>query len=372
MNKKKIVHVIDEFKPGGAQTHLVTILKEMHRRDDANHEVWCLLEDGHIGDQLRYLSIPTKSFDLRELLQKKKYLRIISKLRREILASRPDVIEAHLTWSRLFCSIAGYAEGVPIRIGFEHGDIYMSSRKFRLANFTTQFLFSKIIVCSNALKQWVINTHFIAAYKLLVLHNCVDTIKFNPMNRKQRESNWPNAKTLFCSVGTLGNGVNKRMDICIRAIALARENGADIGLLICGDGNQRGDLEMLIKSLHVEDHIKILGMRDDINFVIASCDAFCHAAPFEPFGIVCIEAMASGIPVVIPNSGGIAEIVKNGVNGFTYCPLDYHELASCMVKLSSNQADTARMSESALETVMNRFTVENYVNRIEPYYGLGI
>ena len=65
----------------------------------------------------------------------------------------------------------------------------------------------------------------------------------------------------FCAVGTLGNGVNKRVDILIRAIAEARTRGAGVGLLICGDGDQRADLESVTSSLGVERYVKFLGMR---------------------------------------------------------------------------------------------------------------
>ena len=59
-------------------------------------------------------------------------------------------------------------------------------------------------------------------------------------------------------------------------------------------------------------------MRDDVPAVLAGCDAFCHAAPFEPFGIACIEAMAMGLPAVVPDSGGILEAVDDGVTGLVY------------------------------------------------------
>lgn len=370
MARKKVLHVIDEFKTGGAQTHLVTVLDEMIKRNNADHEVWCLFEDGVIGRQLRDLNIDTRALDLRKLLLNRSYLSMLKKIRSEIRILKPDVMEAHLTWSRLFCITAAWLEGVPIRIGFEHGDIYMNSIKFRLANFVAQLFANHIIVCSKALKRWVVRTHHISPQKLKVIHNCVNTKKFTPSNEKPRESSWPKAQTLFCAVGTLGSGVNKRMDICIKAISLARKKGADVGLLICGDGDQRQKLESLVNSLNVEDHVKFLGMRSDINIILASCDAFCHSAPFEPFGIVCLEAMASSIPVIIPDSGGMPEIITMDYNGFIYRSLSYHELASCMIELSLNQESAALMAKNALDTVRHRFCVEKYVDRVEAYYGL--
>ena len=50
---------------------------------------------------------------------------------------------------------------------------------------------------------------------------------------------------MFCAAGTLGRGVNKRVDVCIRALAAARSAGAKAALVICGDGEQRSELENL-------------------------------------------------------------------------------------------------------------------------------
>ena len=368
----RIVHVIDELKVGGAQTHLITMLREMTSRGLYEHEVWGLFEDGPVSESLRDLGIPVRALDLRRNFGAFRFDRAARTIQEEIRRSRPDLVEAHLTWSRLLGLWAAQREGVPRRIGFEQGDIYLNSLPFRLANFAGQALAHHIVVCSRALADWVHTTHRVSRSRLEVLHNCVDTERFQPSNRRSRPNEWPNVSTLFCAVGTLGSGVNKRMDLCIRAIAEARAAGADVGLVICGDGNQRPVLEALIDDLNVREVIQILGMRDDIPQVVASCDAFCHAAPFEPFGIVCIEAMASGVPVIVPDAGGISEAVEHGETGWVYPVLNTLALAGHMTDLHHDPARRKRMGKAAREAAVARFTVRHYVDRLTDLYALDL
>ena len=181
----------------------------------------------------------------------------------------------------------------------------------------------------------------------------------------------PESATLFCAVGTLGRGVNKRVDVCIRAVAAAREGGADVGLVVCGEGSQRAELERLAGELAVGEHVSFLGMRDDVPRVLAACDAFCHGAPFEPFGIVCIEAMATGLPVIVPDAGGMMEAVDDGETGLVYHVLDHGGLAAAMARLDADAELRRSMGLAARRAAEERFSVPDYVRRLYSLYGLG-
>jgi 1,4-alpha-glucan branching enzyme len=285
---------------------------------------------------------------------------------------RPDLVEAHLTWSRFIALLAAWRAGVPLRIGFEHGDLYMSSWKFRLASFFAQSLAHRIVVCSEALGDCFHRTHGISRSKLLVLHNCVDLARFSKSGPKAQDISFPPGTTVFCALGTLGRGVNKRVDICIRALATARSAGAKVALVICGDGEQRGQLEGLAQSLNIASYIKFLGTRSDVAQVLRACHVFCHAAPFEPFGIVAIEAMAVGLPVVVPNSGGVRETVEHGVNGLLYPALNHQALAGAMVTFANQPALRESMGMAGRKIVEERFSVQQYLSKLYQAYGVDL
>jgi glycosyltransferase involved in cell wall biosynthesis len=371
-SRKLHIHVIDELKTGGAQTHLVTILRESLARYQFEHRVVSLFGDGPIGDQIRDLGVPTDVFEFREYFERKRFLAVGHVLEDLFRQHRPELVEAHLTWSRLLGLYGAWKAGVPLRIGFEHGDLYFNSWKFRTANFVGQNYAHRIVVCSQALADWARRTHGISRKKLVVLHNCVDLERFVPRENASLRRSWgfPGEPTVFAAVGTLGSGVNKRVDVTIRAIAEARSCGGDVALVVCGDGDQRTALEAQARDLGIQDAVRFLGMRGDVPDVLAACDVFCHAAPFEPFGIVCIEAMAMGIPVVVPDSGGIKEAVEPGTTGLVYPALDTSALAARMMHLVRNPQKARTMGLAGRRAAEQRFSVQTYVQRLYAMYGV--
>jgi glycosyltransferase involved in cell wall biosynthesis len=366
------IHVIDELRTGGAQTHLVTMLREAVMFSGIEHHVVCLFGDGELSGEIRNLGIQVHVLDLRPYFRQRRFLAAAAELQNLIEALRPDVLEAHLTWSRLIALFAAWKANVPLRIAFEQGDVYMNSWKFRCANFIAQVFAHRIVVCSEALGDWVHRTHSISRSKLLVLHNCVDLARFSPYGPMANDIVFPEGTTVFCAVGTLGRGVNKRVDVCIRALAAAGPAGAKVGLVICGDGEQRPELQNLAVSLGVASHVKFLGNRSDVASVLRACDVFCHAAPWEPFGIVALEAMAVGLPIVVPNAGGIREILDSGEGGLLYPALDARALSQAMVMLSHDLRLRKTMKATSRRIVQERFSVQRYLSRLYQAYGIDV
>jgi len=372
MKRRLHVHVIDELRTGGAQTHLITMLRQAVTHSAIEHHVVTLFGDGELSGEIRDLGVSVHVLDLRPLFRKRRFLAAASQLHRLFTELRPDVVEAHLTWSRFLALFAAWRAGVPLRVGFEHGDLYMNSWKFRVANFFSQLFAHRIVVCSEALAGWAHRTHGISHSKLLVMHNCVDLSRFRKDGPKARDIEFPHGTTVFCAVGTLGRGVNKRVDVCIRALAAARSAGANAALVICGDGEQRNELEKLALSLDIASHVMFLGTRSDVAAVLRACDVFCHAAPFEPFGIVAIEAMAVGLPIVVPNSGGIQETVELGVTGLVYPALDYRALGEAMRTLTSNPNLRASMGLAGRRFAEENFSVQQYLSKLYQAYGIDL
>jgi glycosyltransferase involved in cell wall biosynthesis len=369
-----VVHIIDELKVGGAQTHLVTMLREaLTAYPHVRHRVVSLLGDGPIGEQLRAMGIGVDALDLRPYFARRRFAAAASVIREHLERYRPDVVEAHLTWSRLLGLFAAWRAGVRRRIGFEQGDIYLSSWKFRLANFLGQLPAQRIVVCSKAMADWDHRVHGLSRRRLAVMHNCVDPARFRPVTEPCGAAGFglPAGTTTSCAVGTLGRGVTKRTDVLIRAVAIARARGAEVGLVICGDGECRGELEALTAELGAGPFVRFLGSRDDVPGVLSNCDVFCHAAPFEPFGIACVEAMASGLPVIVPDSGGIREAVEPGVTGLTYRALDVEGLADAIGFLHERPGRRREMGRAARRAAEERFSVQVYVRTLYTMYGLG-
>jgi glycosyltransferase involved in cell wall biosynthesis len=367
----RILHIIDELKIGGAQTHLHTMLLAARRRYPTfEHRVVGLVEPGPIGDAMRASGFAVDALNLQAEIRGKRFDRLASQLARLIRTEAPDVVEAHLTWSRLLALPAALGAGVPVRIGYEQGDIYFNRAPFRVANFILQHAAQRVVVCSRALGDWAERTHGVKRSRLWVLHNCVDVRRFSPAEGRKAPSPWGFASTttVFATVGSLGFGVNKRVDVSIRALGAAIERGADVALLVIGDGPQRAELASLATELGISERVRFLGARADVAEILQSCDAFCHAAPFEPFGIVCVEAMAAGLPTLVPDRGGMCEAVIDGRTGFVYRTLDHDALAQAMLELAAAPARRAQMGAAARTHAEQHFSADAYVEALYSGY----
>jgi glycosyltransferase involved in cell wall biosynthesis len=333
------------------------------------HRVLGLFGEGTMSAEFERLGIPVDVIDIGPALRRHAYREATGMIRTLLEQFRPSVVEAHLSYSRFFGMPAAWLAGVPVRIGFEQGDLYMDEWKHRIANYATQYAAQRVVVCSNALAGWASKTHGIQRHRMTVMHNCVDEQKFNPAVPEARDHfGFGPETTVVCAVGTLGKGVNKRVDIIIRAIGKLRRDGQDVALVVCGDGEQRPALESLIQELGIADRVRMPGLQRDVPRVLANCDVFCHAAPFEPFGIVCIEAMAVNLPAIVPDSGGIAEIVDEGVTGLKYRALDVEALARAIAALHRDAALRTKMGQQGRLTVLEKFTVHTYMERLYAMY----
>jgi len=363
-----MVHIIDEIRVGGAQTHLHTILRELIRTYKPKHEVISLFGEGVMRESFEEIGVKVTCFDFREDLKKFRFNKIMNDLATYFKTIDSPAIESHMTWSRIFGTRAAQKSGIDNRFAFEQGDIYLKGPHIRLLNFANQFQSKAIICCSNSLKQLYCKRNLINPSKVTVLHNCLDPSKFSHSGDLDSK---PKDEFVFVGAGTLGSGVNKRFDVMIRAMAeLKTKTDTKFRLKICGDGDQREMLENLALDLGVEDRVNILGMVKDVGFEFATSNAFLHCSPYEPFGIVAIEAMYHHLPCILPRAGGMPEIFQDGECGEFYQPLNHTELAEKMHKLVNNQSLCNEYGQKGRKTVEQDFLVSTYVEKLMSTYKL--
>ena len=107
-----------------------------------------------------------------------------------------------------------------------------------------------------------------------------------------------------------------------------------------GDGPLRDSLNSQLSTLNLHTHVQMPGFKQypDLPAYYGLATAFIHASTTEQWGLVVNEAMASGLPVLVSNRCGCAaDLVQEGVNGFTFDPYNVEELAQLMLKLSGFQ-----------------------------------
>jgi glycosyltransferase involved in cell wall biosynthesis len=118
----------------------------------------------------------------------------------------------------------------------------------------------------------------------------------------------------------------------------------------------------------VADHVTFTGFRDDLPALLARWDLFVLPSLWEGFGLVLLEAMAAGRPVVASRVGPIPEIVQHGETGLLVEPGQPGPLADALLKVLENPDLAARFGAAGRRRVAERFTLDRMVAEIEALY----
>ncbi|MEV8337908.1 glycosyltransferase [Leucobacter sp. NPDC077196] len=173
----------------------------------------------------------------------------------------------------------------------------------------------------------------------------------------------------------------KGVDVAIRALGLLREQGIDdVELHIVGTGDapagasgpdaETTRLASLAQSLHIADRVRFLGRvpRDEVPALIREADAVVCTPWYEPFGIVPLESMACGTPVVAANVGGLGDTVVDGVTGVLVPPQDARSVAEAFARLRADPALAAELGAAGRMRVEARYSWDRVAARTERIY----
>jgi len=250
---------------------------------------------------------------------------------------KPDILLAHSAiWAGCAASVISRIHGIPFLIT-EHRSFFVfttgESRQM-LRPFYRPLLreaynrCNRLVIVSESMKKGLLELDPHLKNKMKVIPNMVDGNFFSlPVNPRPRHP------FVFITAGRLIHV--KGYDILIRALAKIIQNGhQDIILKILGRGEENTRLEKLATNLGIRKNVIFTGrlsrvkVRDE--FHNAHC--FVLSSRYEAFGVVLIEAMATGLPVIATRSGGPSEIVKPGC-GYLADPGSEDELVRAMLEM---------------------------------------
>lgn len=159
----------------------------------------------------------------------------------------------------------------------------------------------------------------------------------------------------------------KRVFDCIHAFAKVREH-VDAELVMAGEGPDRGPAEGLARSLGIDQHVRFLGKQDHMERLIPRMYALHLPSEMEAFGLAALEAMACGVPPVATLTGGVPDLITQGVNGFMEPVGDTDAQAARLIELLTNDGLHGKMAAAARQTAETRFSTELLIPRYENYY----
>lgn len=208
-----------------------------------------------------------------------------------------------------------------------------------------------------------------------VVPNGIDANLFRPRSRAGLRSELSLGEgPVFVAAGRLN--IEKGMHNAIGALAHLDGTASTARLVIIGDGEERGSLEQLALSLGVGERVLFTGTQsqDILAMYMATADAFLFPTErAEAAPLILPQAMATGVPVVASDIGGITEVVqRSGEYGLLVPPGDVGALGGAMETLLRDKGLRRRLGEAARRRVLAEYTVESMVERTLEVYRAAI
>lgn len=172
---------------------------------------------------------------------------------------------------------------------------------------------------------------------------------------------------LLCTVSRLEK--EKNLEFLLRGMKQLKEKlGDQFRLLIIGDGTQRGELELKVAESGLKKQVTFVGTiaQEEISHYYEACDLFAFSSKSETQGIVLLEAMAAGLPVVAIKASGVNDIVDNHFNGYTTNENE-DEFSDEIQKLLLDKERYKRISAGASETA-NEYRSISISQKAEQFY----
>jgi sugar transferase (PEP-CTERM/EpsH1 system associated) len=286
------------------------------------------------------------------------------KLFREL---RPDVINTYNFGTIEYHMIAKWA-GIPLGVHSDHGrggddSAGKNSRNNTVRRFMSRFI-DVYVVVSKDLYSWVKNDIRIKTKQIKIVQNGVD------LNNYTERLSTKNAFT-FCTVGRLDE--IKNQTLMIKAYGQAIDVFPKLGetkLQIAGDGPMRDVLKSLVTNLELENNIELLGYREDIANILSQADAFVLSSNYEAMPMTILEAMASHVPVVTTNVGGISHFISEQEATFVE-PGNEQLLAEKFIDLYQHPENYQAKINHAYQLVSDKYSLQSMCKTYMDIYQVG-
>lgn len=230
----------------------------------------------------------------------------------------------------------------------------------------------KAVICNSEMVRADICRHFPETRaRLHVIENGVDRAYF-ARSEQRRECGTrtrhafglTSAKAVFAFVGS--GFERKGLASAIRAVARA---GDDVHLLVVGRDKRLRAYRRLARTLGIAARVHFVGPQEDVRPYLWAADALVHPALYEAFGLVIMEALAAGLPVLASNRTGAAlAAVRHPDTGRTFDALDVDTLASAMRDMAHWDADRRARARHACEAAAAPFSLERMRERLLAFY----
>ncbi|MEN5434792.1 glycosyltransferase family 4 protein [Sphingobacterium faecium] len=301
----RILHIVNGLGTGGAEKLIVDIVPLIVNK---GNEVDVLLLNRKSTPFLRELKRLKccKIFFLGCSFYNPLYIfQIIPYLRKY------DLVHVHLFPSMYFVALAKFISFSKTKLIFTEHNTSNRRLQNRLLYPLERFIYSQyhtVICITEGVKQALLNRFRFVDEKFQVLENGVDILRMQSAVAYSRtEFGYQPDDKILCMVA--GFRIQKDQDSIVRALDFLPPQ---YKVIFVGDGERRDEVRQLALDLGVDDRINFMGVRTDVYRLLKMCDISILSSHWEGFGLVAVEGMACGIPLIASNVEGLAQVVSDG------------------------------------------------------------
>ena len=333
---------------GGSNQVLLALLRH---RPEGMEPACVFLDDGPTPAAVRELGVPAAVVIAGRAREAWRFPGVVRRLRGAIRAHRADLVFGHVTKAHVYSSPAAALEGLPY-LWWNHE---LPGQKRALHALSARLAAEAVITSSEFTARMYRDASPLTP--VICVHPGVEADRF-------RETH-VHATSTAAVAGTVGRLQRwKRIELGLAALPLVLEGQPAARLRVIGDASPTLDagypdeLSATAARLGVAGAVDFTGHVDDVPAAMRALDVLVHTAEGEPFGLVLVEAMLSGVPVIAPHEGGPAEIVRDGVDGLLVDVTDPGVLADAILSLARDPARRRLLGAAGRTRALERFTAE--------------
>ncbi|MDX1463297.1 MAG: N-acetyl-alpha-D-glucosaminyl L-malate synthase BshA [Marinirhabdus sp.] len=209
------------------------------------------------------------------------------------------------------------------------------------------------------------NRLFDITSEILVVPNFIDIEKYtNPYTDCQRDLMAEKEESIITHISNLRE-VKRVRDVIEIFDRIQKKLPAQ--LIMVGEGPEKAACEAMCRDKGIEDKVKFVGNSSEIDKILCFSDLFLLPSEKESFGLAALEAMASGVPVISSNTGGLPEVNEDGVSGYLSDVGDVADMAEKAIGILKDPATLKTFKKNAKETA-RKFDTHNIVPMYEEVY----
>lgn len=349
----RICHIISGDLWAGAEVMNYRLMKGL--KNFKNIELSAIvLNEGELAEELRSLRIPVTVVEEK----RHNFFQIARKIRKIIIETSPDIIHSHRLKEnilayfsvkpnkniQLICTQHGMPEPLELNINILKSIFLSKYHYFILSNY-----FKYIIVVSADMRKSFLEKYGFQKDKVYLIHNGTEIPE---IDLKKNDGN------LFV-IGSAGRLFPiKDYTLMVEIAREVLQQTDKIRFELAGDGPEKEKILSLIRKYGIEKGFTLTGFIDDMTTYYRGLDLYINTSLHEGLPMSILEAMAHGLPVVAPNTGGIGEILQNEVEGFLVVGRNPKIFAEKCIRLHREIVTTRAMGNAAKEKIRNRFSLE--------------